>query len=234
MPGYQYQLWNEPEPVLQAMDSLGISKAVIFPFPFPEIDILKANNFILECSKSFSGRFFPVGLIHPGVVNEGNNTSFLGYKQHCVYQTFSPEELIETYQLMAARGQILYIHLPFQNKASYVQKIIDIVPTLKIVVAHMGRRWPDSSIGAIEVLNRLKKYQNIIFETSTIGDKSFLIKALKVIGEKRICFGSDTPFGEGNQQTIIYKELESILSTSLTPKQKENILGNNIADFFNG
>jgi len=235
MQGFRYRLWNEPRPVLKAMDLLGIAKAIIFPFPFREINHVAANNYILWCCLSFPGRFLPVGLIAPELSTIKDNSNFLGFKQHSVYQDFSPEELADAYQFMSHRGQVLFVHLPFNDKKKYVRRILDVAPNLKIIVAHMGRKFPGSSLGAEEVLNELRGYENIMFDTSSIRDKPFLVEALSIVGEDRICFGSDCPFGpEGDIQAIMSEELELIWASDISNTAKENIMGGNITRFLFG
>ena len=235
MHGFRYRLWNEPEPVLQAMDFLGIAKAVIFPFPFKEINYVAANNYILWCCRSFPGRFLPVGLIDTKIPTIKANSKFFGFKQHSVYQDFSPESLADAYQFMSHRGQVLFVHLPFSDKKEYVRRILNVAPNLKIIVAHMGRKYPGSSLGAEEVLSELCWYENIMFDTSSIRDRSFLMKAIDIVGEDRICFGSDCPFGpEGDVQAVIRGELELILATDLPNTLKVKILGGNITRFMFG
>jgi len=232
MHGFSYQLWNEPWPVLQAMDSLGIAKAVIFPFPFDEIDLPVANNYILWCCRSFPGRFLPVGLIDPDLSSKNCNSEYLGFKQHSVYQYFSPEDLEDAYRYMSDQGLVLFVHLPFAEKVSYIKQIVAIAPKLKIVVAHMGRKCPGSSMGAVEVLAELSKYENIIFETSTVKDQALLMKAINIVGEDRICFGSDCPFGPNeNVQAIIREELELVILNAIDFSVKEKILSKNIMRF---
>lgn len=235
MHGFRYRLWNEPEPVLQAMETLGIAKAVIFPFPFKEINHNAANNYILWCCRSFPGRFLPVGLIGPELPVLKGNSEFLGFKQHSVYQDFSSEDLADAYRFMSKRGKVLFVHLPFNDKKAYVWRVLNVAPNLKMVITHMGRKYPGSSAGAEEVLNEFHGYENIMFDTSTIRDRAFLIKALNIVGEDRICFGSDCPFGpEGDVQATICEELELISASDLPNTAKKKILGGNITRFLFG
>jgi len=233
--GISFQLWNEPGSVLHSMDSLEIDKAVIFPFPFEEIDLPAANDYILWCCRTFPGRFLPVGLIEPELPSKKNSYKFMGFKQHTVYQNYSPEDLGDAYQFMSDHGLVLFVHLPFNDKISYVKRILAVAPNLRIVVAHMGRKRPGSSTGAEEVLTELSKYENIMFETSTVRDPDFFIKAISIVGEDRICFGSDCPFGSaGDVQAIISEELELILKSTLHNTVKEKILARNITCFLFG
>jgi predicted TIM-barrel fold metal-dependent hydrolase len=229
---YRFPLWNEVQPQLQAMDALNIIMSVVFPFPFPEIATFLANDYILECHKNYSGRFFPFGLIHPNLVNLGLDEEFVGYKQHMVYQDYDFKELTPIYQIISEKGKVLYIHLPFSEKVAQIEKLLSITPKLKIVIAHMGRKYPDSSNGVKEVLSGLRKYENIIFETSNIGDSTILPKAINIVGEDRVCFGSDCPFSDQDRmQDIIEHELKIIIQSKVSTEAMEKILSKNIRYF---
>ena len=77
--------------------------------------------------------------------------------------------------------------------ADQAKEILRVAPNLKVIVAHMGRRWPNTSDGVEGNLLELQDEPNVYFETSTVRDSEIMERAVEVLGEDRLVFGSDYP-----------------------------------------
>ena len=56
-----------------------------------------------------------------------------------------------------------------------------------------------------------------------------VLKAIKALGARRVCFGSDTPFGLMHVELAMY---QALLKDEVTETEKALILGGNIARLF--
>jgi predicted TIM-barrel fold metal-dependent hydrolase len=102
----------------------------------------------------------------------------------------------------------------------------------------MGRKQMYNMEGIQEVLEGLEKYPNVYFETSTVGDKRAIEEAVKIVGEDRIVFGSDYPFGKMWADThyteySYWDDIVIIRDANISGEARQKILADNISNILN-
>ena len=80
-----------------------------------------------------------------------------------------------------------------------------------------------------EVISVAQNYDNLYLIGSNVGSEPIL-KAIKKLGPERVCFGSDTPFVSMSETVDKYN---NILEGKVNKKEKNKIMGENIANLFN-
>ncbi len=96
-------------------------------------------------------------------------------------------------------------------------------PDLTIILGHAAL----SMELAIDIGLNLKKYKNIIFETSCSIPLGIL-SLIRNVGHKRLIFGSDAP-----TTNPLQLEIDKILCLPISKTQKEDIFYNNVYEFMN-
>ena len=92
-------------------------------------------------------------------------------------------------------------------------------PGLRILIVHMGGAGvPDMSDACIEFA---KECPNMMLVGSAIAYPKIL-KAIRALGAKRVCFGSDAPFSLQHVELAAYKAL---LDGEVSEEEKQDILG---------
>ena len=77
------KLENTWEKYVKVAVKNGIYKALIFAFPFPNINIEAANNYIIEAHKKNQELFIPFLLISEDIFKQNLSTdSIMGFKEH--------------------------------------------------------------------------------------------------------------------------------------------------------
>jgi predicted TIM-barrel fold metal-dependent hydrolase len=228
-PAFQDRMENRIEALIERMDANGVDRAVAFPFPLEEVDPLKANTYILNAYQAYPNRIIPFLLVENDL-EHWLHKGAKGFKQHFL---MSPErfDLEKAYRTIAEAGVPLITHLPTRRGISIpgqVREIRKIAPTLKLIIAHMGRRVPNTGEGVEENLIELKDMENVYLETSTVRDPEIIAKSVEVLGEHRIVFGSDFPFNSYMDDDPMFVELETIRRANLKPDTLEKVFGQNL------
>lgn len=223
----QYNLENRYDDFSKEMNLAGITGACILPIPDMAYDILKGNDYLLEAYQNNSS-FIPICRMDNNLGRNLNN-GFCGAKLHCVYETYPHNKLFEYLRMLAYYDKPLIIHAKFKDKVKQVKALLKIAPDLKIVLAHMGRGHIYTSEGVIDNVKALLKYENVFFETSTVGNSETILEACKLVGSDRILFGSDYPFGKSFLgKNYSYKDdVNMILQSPLSDIDKEKIMYRN-------
>jgi predicted TIM-barrel fold metal-dependent hydrolase len=232
-PAFQDPLENSIAQLIACMDANAVDRAITFGYPLKEIDRVQANAYVLTAYQAHPDRIIPFMLA-------GDDTGYwlkrgaMGFKQQNIL--YAPERfnLIRAYQVMAEAGVPMLIHFRAgqgYDVAAQVRAILAEVPTLKLIVAHMGRHTPNTSDRVESAVQGLRNFPNVVFETSTVRDSAAIARAVDIVGPDRIIFGSDYPFNSYQDRDPLAEELAVIERTGLTGSIKQQILGTNISAF---
>lgn len=225
-PAFQDKMTQTPDELLASLDLNGIEKAVVFPFPLSEADAEKANGYVLEAWRKHGERIIPFALVDDEPLRWASS-GFRGFKQHFLLE---PERFDSKriYREIASTGLPLMAHFPTYKIVENAERILALAPTIKLIVAHMGRCGPYTGNCVMENIARLKKYENVFFETSTVRDPETFKMALAELGASRLCFGSDIPFGSKVGPNPQGEELSLLLKTVDDEEDRSRIFAGTI------
>lgn len=232
-----FRMENSIENFIRIMDKHKIDKSIVFSIPHTDIDVDASNDYILNAYKKYPDRFIPFCRLNEKL-EENIKAGFKGAKLHLLYEKLDIENLKSYFEILEYYKRPITIHALFKNKVEQIKKILEYAPKLNIILAHMGRKELYTNNGVLEVLEGLKQYINVYFDTSTVGDSSIIEKGVNIVGNERIIYGSDFPFGEvwsreKNENHYYNDELSLIINSKLNFKEKENILSRNISNLLN-
>ncbi|MBT4823943.1 amidohydrolase family protein [Candidatus Woesearchaeota archaeon] len=210
----------------KAMSESGVTDAIIFPFgvegPISETKSLKLVKEVEYFPNLFQFLRFDPKTMTPERLSE-LLPLFYGVKLHSKSENFDPinPTFFPLYDVIANSGKPLLFHTMvcnYQNThPDRIVAITDEIPDLVLVLAHFCDCFPG-------LLDKIKTNDNIYLETSLGRSSPYSIcSAVDKIGEDRILFGSDAPYGD---QLI---ERLNVERTKLSYKQKEKILYRNAA-----
>ena len=142
----------------------------------------------------------------------------------------------DSYEVLNESGLPLLIHPAPIDKTLRIKKMFDKYPSLKIILAHCGHKYGNflkEEEETIEVVENLKGYKNLCFETSNIQNSGLLDEIYSLVGDKMV-FGSDYPFGQINRRTgeiidVYKKECETINSMNISTEEKRGVFYKNIS-----
>jgi hypothetical protein len=236
--------------VLQNMEKIGIDYTVMTNFTTPRI-LHKNNLWTIDAAKNHSN-LIPLISLHPqmegqlrdfleGYVNDGAK----GIKLHPMAQGFTPADssMDDVYSCCSEIGLPVVFHCGRVANArlneyadlEMIMPVIERYPDIPIVLTHMV----DGNID--DVLNLAKNYKNIYFDTSIVItgyppimnsnepswlDDSVVIDVVNTVGEERIVFGSDYPWGSPAH------DIDRFMKMNLNHRQKSLILGENTFNLF--
>lgn len=209
----------------------GVAKTVLVPFVFREQDAREESLRVLKYAAQDPERRFPYALLDetdPDFIDR-HRTEIVGVKEHLVR---TPSVLTEAkrriFEQLRDYGLTLLLHSEGARRAEYVASILDNFPGIQIQIAHMGRGKPGDLAPIYDIMERFKKCENVIFDTSTVRDHVVLEHAVRMIGADRILYGSDFPFAMGEAgEDIMGEEIGVLLKARLNPDQKEKIFARN-------
>jgi predicted TIM-barrel fold metal-dependent hydrolase len=221
---------NRVENLIRRMDANGVSRAVAFPYPLEEVDPVLANRFVLEAYHAHPDRIIPFALIGNDV-DDWLALGARGFKQHAILQAPERFDLARAYRRIAEAGRPLIIHarsLTPQHVTDKINEILGLAPDLRVIVAHMGRHTPNTTEHVEANLLGLGDRANVFFESSTVRDSAIIRRAVELVGEDRVLFGSDFPFNSYLDVDPLAVELGVIQDAGLGPQIQNKILGGNL------
>lgn len=207
--------------MIKIMNQHDISISVVFSLP---------NELTLSAVKKYPNRLVGLVWVNPHnsvsasqeidrAINEWN---FKGIKMHPLIDSFLPDQEI-VYPIMdkARKYRIPVLfhcgHPPW-SLPWHFGNLAEVYPDVTIILGHMGHGHIVYINGAIDTA---RKYDNIILETSAMPMHSKIKEAVEKVGESRVIYGSDMPFGHPAF------EIKKIEVSGLSERQLELILREN-------
>lgn len=230
------------EELINNIENCDVDKALVWLQPPYMREIAQLNEYVYQAIQKYPDKLLGFGWADPNLgVEESKDMvkkciyeyGFYGVKLNGAQNNFKiddPEKALPVIEEVAKTGKILAFHVGadfYVNTHPYrVGKIAEMFPELEIIMVHMGGAGlPDLSEESIEFA---QKYDNLTLVGSAIGPKKIL-KAIKVLGADRVCFGSDTPFQYMHVELAKYNAL---LDREITKEDKRKIMGGNIFRLF--
>ncbi len=109
-----------------------------------------------------------------------------------------------------------------------VHKILNDAPGLRVIVAHMGRHTPNSSEHVEHNLLAFRDDTNVYFETSTVRDPAIFRRAVDIVGEDRVIFGTDFPFNSYLNADPTAVEIELMELAGLNSQATQKVFCGNL------
>jgi predicted TIM-barrel fold metal-dependent hydrolase len=212
--------------MIKIMDQHDISMSIVFSLP---------SELTLNAVKKYPNRLIGLIWVNPHdnistlqdidrAINEWN---FRGIKMHPLIDSFLPDEEI-VYPIMERARKyripvLFHCGHPPWSLPWHFGNLAEIYPDVTIILGHMGHGHIVYINGAIDVA---KKYDNIILETSGMPMHSKIKEAVEKIGENRVIYGSDMPFGHPSF------EIKKVEVSGLSKRQLELVLRENSCKIF--
>ena len=197
---------------------------------FRELDKGRENRLVLDCARQHPNRYFPYALLDeddPSFLDE-NFRQIVGLKEHIVlHATELTGPRKEIFARLQEYGLIMLMHTRADRRVDYVAEIVRNFPRLKIQIAHMGRAAPEDVPFMLQVIEALRPYKNVFFDTSTVRQPEVVSKAVNLTGAGRILYGSDFPFFLDRTEDIMAEQIQHVLRSGLTAEQQELIFSRN-------
>ncbi len=177
------------------MNQYKIGKSVVSSLP---------NEVTLKAAKQYPDKLVGLVWINPydddkavKQIDEAiNRWGFKGIKMHPLLDAYLPDQDI-VYPIMDQARKLrvpLLFHCghPPWSLPWHFGNLADVYPDVTIIVGHMGHGHIVYINAAIRIA---KKHENIILETSAMPMHSKIKEAVEKVGEARVIYGSDAPFG---------------------------------------
>lgn len=223
-PGWAALSGNAKE-LVSIMDVHSVEKAVIF---YPD------NNLVRRAVKAYPERL--LGCVWPDPYDPGSAETvrkalstwgFKGVKLHPLFGAYLPnDDVVHPIMEEARRAKRPVLihsgHEPFSLPWS-IGELADVFPDVTIVMLHMGG---GNGIYIQAAIDTAKRHDNIMLETSHVTMYTKVKEAVQKVGEERVMYGSDYPFGE----TTI--EVRRITAAGLTESQLDSVFYANAKGLF--
>jgi predicted TIM-barrel fold metal-dependent hydrolase len=234
--------------LISAMDANGVDRAVVFGFPWTDMELAKTHNdYILEMVQSYPDRFTGLGCFDPagpGAAAEAERClaeGLAGIGELAFYRSGIDDAALA--QLAPVMGMCAEHNLPvlihtnepvghdYHGKTpvtlSQIYELIKRFADNQIVLAHWGGGLFFYALMKKEVKQIL---QNVYFDTAAspyLYDSEVYQMAIKLVGIDKILFGSDYPL------LAPEKYLSEMQQSGLSQDQIRQICGLNARRLFN-
>lgn len=219
--------WSDLE---QWLSSEPNSRCVIIPKIDQFSDSVSLNIEFFERVMTFRQRrrVFPFLWVHPQQLVEEHFSkfNFSGVKFHPSISQMTLTENEDMLNWCEKYEKPLLIHCGRDEKSriDYVLKVNEDYPRLKFICAHMGGLATDLVVRAYERISHSRYLDNIYLDTSGCFYPKLIEKAVELLGNDKILFGTDRPFHSYEMS------LYAVNSCGLGIEDKEKILSHNVLD----
>ncbi|MFZ0012292.1 MAG: amidohydrolase family protein [Halobacteriota archaeon] len=228
---------QQPQSLLRKMEQSHVQKCIIFPFNEikPGKAFSTANDYIAKVVAAHPGKFIGFARTdpqHPLAVDEVRRAvkqlGLKGLKLHPRSQLFNPSDEQTLPILEACVG--LRVPILFHSGYAYdpippmIAQVAQSFPELSIIMGHMGCSEVCTPTGVEEAIHVARGNDNVYLETSRVMLASCIAKAVHVVGDTRVLFGSDTPYGSQ------LDEITTILRTGLSETSLSRVFSENIKE----
>lgn len=224
--------------LLRQLDAVRVDKATVWPMVSYTRAIAPDNEAIHAAYRAHPDRIIPFGGVNPmlglDVARDELERCIEVYGMRGIklngardgYHIDSPRLAMPLIERIAEAGLALSFHCganDFDKTHPFrIARISDRFPELRIMVVHIGGSGiPDM---ADSVMDLAPGYPNWYMVDSELDYRKTL-KALAVLGPRRVCYGSDTPFCpmryEWGIRQVVYQDL--------TEQERAMVFGGNIA-----
>jgi len=225
--------------LLRRMDRAGVVKALTWLRPPYMREVAESNAYVHQAMQQHPERILGFGWADPRLGLDKAKEAvrrciyeygFYGVKLNGAQNSFyidHPDISLPVVEEIAKTGKLLAFHVgtdayetthPFR-----VAKIARMFPEVQILMVHMGGvAHHDLSNAAIEMA---QECPNLTLIGSAVQTRA-IVKAVKLLGASRVCFGSDTPFELMHVEVAKYNAL---LDGEVTLEEKHRIMAGNIA-----
>ena len=226
---------QEPRSLLKKMAKSGVDKCVVFPFNEirPGRAFSTANDYIAKVVKSHPNRFIGFARTDPTSPSAADEVyraikklGLKGLKLHPRSQEFHPSDdvVIPVLEMCVSLNVPILFHsgYAYRTLPPAIGEMADRFPELPVIMGHMGCSDIGTPGGIDDAIRIAARGENLYLETSRIMIPSYIAKAVRTVGEEKVIFGSDTPYGrqEDEIEVILKSELDSF---SLQRVFRENI-----------
>lgn len=220
------------EEMLAEFDRNKVDKAIVFSAN--STDFHTANNEIQNAVIQTNGRLIPFARINPYEGDKAidelrfrvNNQGWKGVKLHPTLQGFPLESTIAfpIYDEISKLRVPVVVHSGSEmfNTPAQLGIIAEMYPDVTFIMAHMG-----ATFLVEQAIIIAKMRDNIILESTDVKCKK-LRTAVEAIGSERVICGSDYPYD------LQAHQLAKAEMSGLNSKDKDNVLGDTIANLISG
>ncbi len=219
------------------MAACGVDKSVVLPVATKPTQIASINRWAIDQRDDWA-EFF--GAVHPddpdveSTVRFLKDNGFKGVKYHPDYQHFFADEprMMPVYELLRDAGLVIVLHAgidlgypsPVYCTPLMIRHIIDNIPDIKLVAAHMGGHalWHDVE----EVLLGQSVYLDTSYSFYLL-EKQGMERMIGRHGAENVLFGTDYPWNSARD------EIPNILSLSLPASDIDKIMYGNALSLLN-
>lgn len=212
--------------MVSVMNQYSIRKSVVSALP---------NELTLNAVKQYPDKLVGLVWINPydgdkamkNIDQAINRWNFKGIKMHPLLDAYLPDqEIVRPIMDQARKYQIPVLfhcgHPPW-SLPWHFGNLADTYPDVTIILGHMGHGHIVYINAAIEVA---EKHENILLETSAMPMQSKIKEAVAKVGDDKVMYGSDMPFGHPAF------EIKKVEVAGLTKKQLNLVLEENARKIF--
>lgn len=230
------------EELVERIGCAGVDKALCWLQPPYLREIDESLRYVYEATRRYPDKLLGFGWADPhlgrkraldAIRRSTEEYGFYGVKLNGAQNEFyiDDEQLsLPLIEQIAKTGKLLALHIgadaydrthPFR-----AAKIAQRYPEMNILLAHMGGcSSPDLADACIEMA---AGHPNLYLIGSNVGWNQ-VVKAIRVLGPRRVLFGSDTPFSDMHADRCAY---EALLGDYFDEETARMVMGGNLARLF--
>lgn len=221
-------LVDDPDRMLQAMDSVGIDQSCVFNIFYP--DGRTGNDLTARFVERHPHRFIGFAYVSPLMADKmapelERAIDHLGMRAIKLYPSYTPFPLDNpvwdpVYEFAHRRGLVIITHTGIEPTTAprFLAQIAPRFPNARFVAGHAGNIEPFRS----QAIRAAQACPNVYLETcSSFRSPGVVEELVRKAGAERVLYGSDSPLMDPRSQ------IGKILTADISDRAKQQILGEN-------
>jgi predicted TIM-barrel fold metal-dependent hydrolase len=220
------------EAIVEVMDQAGIDKSVVFAMSTTtERSIAMAERAVAK----YPDRLIPYAYALPNyerpVIKELEsalaNGLFRGIKIHAGECTLA-DYVIDPVLKLAGRFGVPCL-IDAVGRDAVAKRLAKAFPETTIIFAHMGRYKTNDPKLIDAFIQVAAEHDKVLLDLSGVDLVPKIAEAVKKVGAGKLVWGTDGPHPDPDLVTYARTNLEKVTQSPISPEEKDQILGGNIA-----
>lgn len=227
------------EELIRRMDAAGIERALVWLHPNQTedepCDVDAQNAYIARMARVHTGRLMPMGWVDPRktarsdlrgcIRRQREEYGFHGVKLNGAQNFYDLADemlVLPAAEEIARAGGLMAFHSD-AGENTHPDKVAAIAaryPEVPVLLVHMGVTACEAAVQAAV------RCPNITLIGSGMKDYRHVDMARQILGAKRVCFGSDAPFG--SMETVLAQYRQVLADAA--EEERTQILGGNLLE----
>ncbi len=216
------------EAIVEVMDAVGIDRSVVFAM---STTTARSIEMAQQAVETFPDRLVPYVYALPGfgvpaleqMEHAIRDLGFRGIKVHAA-ECLLEDRVLGPVLELAAQEKVPCL-IDCSGNARAAERLAHGFPDTPFILAHLGRYLCTDEALIDRFIAIAQAHRNVYLDASGVVLTWKVGEAVRLLGARRVLFGTDGPHPQPDESSMARAELDKIANLRLSPEDAEEVLG---------